>query len=67
MKKKTDWVGLDVIPGRRALEKRLDKGERIEVVIRGVLDPDKRSWSDDGTSTQFTLLDATYEIVEVQR
>ncbi len=64
MLKKTGWVGLDVIPGRRGIEKRLIKGERIEVIIRGVIDTDMRAHSDDGTSTQFCITDATYEIVD---
>lgn len=59
--KKSDWAALDVIRGRRALEKRLAKGERIEVVIKAVIDPDPRSHSDDGTSIQFTLRDIEWK------
>ncbi len=53
--RKSDYAALDVIRGRRAIEKRLAKGERIEIVIKAVIDPDKRAHSDDGTSTQFSL------------
>lgn len=61
--KKSAWAGLDVIQGRRGLEKRLAKGERIEILIKAVIDPDKRAHSDDGTSTQFGLTEIQWKEV----
>ncbi len=47
---------LDVKRGRKELEKRLRRGERIELVLHGVLDNDPRSIGhDDGESREFTL------------
>lgn len=54
------YAALDVIRGRRTLEKRLRRGERIKVIIHAEIDPDFRGHSDDGTSTQFTLIDVKW-------
>jgi hypothetical protein len=50
---KSDFAILDVKAGRKALLKRLEAGERIEVVIRGTI---STAWGpDDGTSQEFTV------------
>lgn len=50
---KSDFALLDVKTGRAALAKRIEKGERIPVVVRGVL---YSQWGhDDGTSIEFEV------------
>jgi len=50
---KSDFALLDVKAGRKALAKRIAKGERIPVVIRGTI---CGQWSrDDGTSIEFEI------------
>lgn len=50
---KSDFALLDVKSGRAALAKRIEIGERIPVVIRGVI---RKQWgNDDGTSIEFEV------------
>lgn len=50
---KSGFALLDVTTGRAKLAKRIAKGERIPVVIRGVINA---QWgSDDGTSIEFEI------------
>lgn len=58
--RKTGWAALDLIAGRRGIERRIKKGERISVVIYADIDPDVRAHSDDGTSTQFGLVNVRW-------
>ena len=58
--KKTGWAALDLIAGRRAIERRVKKGERISVVIYAEIEPDMRGHNDDGASTQFTLVNVRW-------
>lgn len=66
MKKKnvSSYAVLDVVKGRQALAKRLTKSERIEVVIRGVLNPNPLTWSDDTVSIEFPIENPVWEEVE---
>ncbi len=43
---------LDVIRGRRSLERAVRRGERVPVTIRGFID---QVGNDDGMSTEFTV------------
>jgi hypothetical protein len=58
---RSDYAALDVIKGRRAIERRLKRGEKIDVVIRATIDPDFRQHSDDGTSTEFKLINVRWD------
>lgn len=50
---KSNHALLDVTTGRSALSKRIDKGARIPVVIRGFIND---QWGgDDGTSIDFVV------------
>ncbi len=50
---KSDFAILDVKGGRAALRKRIEAGEKVHVVIRGVIDTVHSH--DDGTSIEFSL------------
>ena len=46
---------VDVLHGRYAMRKRLQKGERIKVVLEGYIDPCPATYNDDGTSIDFEI------------
>jgi hypothetical protein len=48
------FVLLDIKRFRHKIERRLTKGERIVVRAYIEIDPDPRSWNDDGESIEFT-------------
>lgn len=50
---KSGFALLDVTTGRAALAKRIERGERIPVVIRGTINA--RWGGDDGTSIEFEV------------
>lgn len=60
---RSDYARVDIKAGRKALEKRLRQGERVEVIIRGIIDTDPRSWNDDGASTEFAVISVDLEEV----
>lgn len=53
---KSGFALIDIKAGRKGIEKRLRRGEKVTVNLTATLDPDPRGWSDDGISTEFSAL-----------